>query len=147
LDFGRTCADSNLEVVGSVCQDPVEPFASVYKVTLLEYNVNYQIIDPVGHLVEGNFTDGDTIAVETLTAGSVITNEAQLPMHWELYIDGNTADGELTSKLWSVHFTQDCGAYPFLEGGEILGITQFTDLVAPPSDVCGSSPGRRMLRG
>jgi len=147
LDFAATCADTTFDASMYSCRDPVASFASVHQITLLEYNKDYALIRD-GIVVQGLWGSGDTVEFATVTAETEsITDPTQLPAHWELYIDGLTADGVATSKLWSLHFTQECDAYPLVQPNDVLGLTQFTETTAPPTSVCASSPRRRLWRG
>lgn len=142
LDFSLTCPPVNITlgdaVKATTCM--VSPFGEpevadlvpveVSSIDILELNQNLQIMVQENIAPTKPYLDGDTFSYVSYAAiPGEIVNPEDLPRAIQLNIVGVNKNGEEIINVYLITFTNSCGAYPVLFGGQWAGWTRFVSFL------------------
>lgn len=142
LDFSLTCPPVNITlgdaVAATTCM--VSPFGlpqvadlvpvEVTAIDILELNQNLQVMVQESIPMTQSYLDGDTFSYVSYAAlPGEIVDSVDLPRAIQLNIVGVNILGEEIINVYLITFTNSCGAYPVLQGGQWAGWTRFVSFL------------------
>jgi len=136
LDFGLVCTDNSVGGAGitetscivetrDMNQNPDNPVPiSVSEVQVLELGQELQVVG--NSQFEGQFFDGHEFSYTSMT----ITNPSgvtpnTIPRGFQVFITGVNSDEEPLVNQWAITYSNDCGLFPLLEVGQVIGWIEF----------------------
>ena len=142
LDFSLTCPPVNITlgdaVKATTCM--VSPFGNpeiadlvpvrVTSIDVLELNQNLQVMVQESISPTTPYLDGDTFSYVSYAAiPGEIVNPEDLPRAIQLNIMGVNKFEQEIINVYLITFTNSCGAYPVLFGGQWAGWTRFVSFL------------------
>jgi len=136
LDFSNVCPDGTVEGPGiteTTCivvtrdmnENATNPFPiSISEVQVLELD---QTLQPVANSVyRGPFFDQDEISYTSITVTEPGTiNPETVPRGFQIFITGINSDEEPIVNQLAITYSNDCGIFPLLTVGDIIGWAEF----------------------
>lgn len=136
LNFGLGCDNSTVQgdgieetacIIDPVLDDPVPVSAS--RMEILELDQGLQIIQSATTVLNGTYSNGDTVSFTS----SIIDNDSsveitapeELPRGLLVAVTGENADGKELVNTWVLLYTNDCDIYPVINNGMQIGWTVF----------------------
>ena len=136
LDFSLVCPDSTVAGPGinsTACnvnsrnqnENVTNPVPiSVSEVQVLELGRNLKVVG--NSVYSGTFYDGHEISYTSVTVEKPDTIDANtIPRSFQVFITGVNSDEEPLLNQWVISYTNDCGIFPLLEVGDLIGWVNF----------------------
>jgi len=136
LNFSLSCIDTTVEGPGiteTACnvnsrdtnENVTNPFPiSVSEVQVLELGQTLQVVG--SSVFGGTFFDGDEISYTSITVTEPGTiNAATIPRGFQVFITGINSDEDPLVNQWAITYNNDCGIFPLLEIGDLIGWSNF----------------------
>jgi hypothetical protein len=118
--------------------DPDLMPVSVTDIQVLELDQN--LLPLVQTPIVGDFRSGDTFRYTSIIANGLGPDPMAVPRGFLMTINGRNSLDEDLQQRWVILYDNDCGIFPILFEGTQLGWTVFSDLGAPPIEVCPLAP-------
>lgn len=136
LNFSLSCIDTTVEGPGiteTACnvnsrdsnENVTNPFPiTVSEVQVLELGQSLQVVG--SSVYGGTFFDGDEISYTSITVTEPGTiDAATIPRGFQVFITGINSDEDPLVNQWAITYSNDCGIFPLLEIGDLIGWTNF----------------------
>ena len=136
LDFSLVCTDTTVAGPGinnTACivtsrdqnENVTNPFpVTVSEVQVLELGRNLKVVG--NSVFSGTFFDGDEISYTSVTVEEPETiNADTIPRGFQIFITGVNSDEEPLVNQLVITYTNDCGIFPLLEIGDLIGWVNF----------------------
>lgn len=136
LDFSLKCTESTVAGPGinnTACivtsrnqnENVTNPFpVTVSEVQVLELGRNLKVVG--NSVYSGTYFDGDEISYTSVTLEEPETIDANtIPRGFQIFITGVNSDEEPLVNQLVISYTNDCGIFPLLEVGDLIGWVNF----------------------
>ena len=100
-------------------------FQTVSEIQILELDGSLDVVGQTRYS-DGPYFSGDSVKYTSVVQTNPdFINEDNLPRAFQVIITGNNRMNQPLINTWGILYDNDCGIFPLLEVGEVIGWTEF----------------------